>query len=130
MSRLMGSLPVAALLMSLIPSAGARTAQTPPKPGRISLEVLNPMGVIEPPATLGISRRVANLAGKKIALMHNNKPGASNLLDALQELLNKRYPTDSFVREYQTAPVQRPKDPDLYKKAAAECEAFIFAMGD
>lgn len=130
MSRFMRYLPVAALLVNLLPVATAKTAQTPAKPDRITLEVLNPMGVIDPPATLGISPRVTDLAGKKIALMHNNKPGASNLLDALQELLSKKFPTGSFVRGYQTGPVQPPKDPDMYKKAAAECTAFIFAVGD
>ncbi len=88
------------------------------------------MGVIEPPPTLGLSPRVTDLAGKKIALMHNNKQGASNLLDALQELLQKKYPTATFVRGYQTQPVNPPKDPEMYKKAAAECQAFVFAMGD
>jgi len=130
MNSLMKYLPVAALLVNLLPLAAAKTAQTPAKTDRITLEVLNPMGVIEPPATLGISKRVADLAGKKIALMHNNKPGASNLLDALEKMLSKRYPTSSFVRGYQTGPVQPPKDPDMYKKAAAESATFIFAMGD
>jgi hypothetical protein len=130
MSRLMRYLPFAALLMSLLPAAAAKAAQAPAAPDRVALEVLNPMGVIDPPATLGISPRVTDLAGKKIALMHNNKPGASNLLDALQELLSKKYPTASFARGYQTEPVQPPKDPDMYKKAAGECASFVFAMGD
>ncbi len=128
MSSLMRCLPVVAVLASMLPVAASQ--QTRVKPDPVNLEVLNPMGVIEPPATLGISKRVADLAGKKIALMHNNKPGASNLLDALQKLLSKRYPTQTYVRGYQTGPVQPPKDPDMYKKAAAECDAFIFAMGD
>ncbi len=130
MSRLPKYLGIAMLWMILLPIAFAKTGQTPAKPGQVTLEVLNPSGVIEPPATLGISPRLTDLAGKKIALMHNNKPGASNLLDVLQELLSKKYPTQSFARGYQTQPVQPPKDPDMYKKAAAECKAFIFAMGD
>ncbi len=84
-------------LVNLIPCLVVK-AQTPAKPERITLEVLNPMGVIEPPPTLGISPRVADLAGKKIALMHNNKPGASNLLNALQKVLSQRYPTATFIR--------------------------------
>jgi len=113
----------AGILAGLIPAVAAQ-------PAPVTLEVMNPMGVIEPPKTFGLSPRAANLAGKKIALMHNNKPGASNLLDALQELLQKKYPDASFSRGYQTNPVQPPKDPDMYKKAAAESNAFIFAMGD
>ena len=96
----------------------------------VTLELLNPKGVIEPQATLGLAPRVADLAGKRIALMHNSKQGASNLLDALEGLLKKKYPTVTIARQYQTGPVQPPRDPEMYKKAAAECQAFIFAMGD
>jgi len=130
MNALMRCFAVAALFVNLLPLAAAESMQTPAKPSQTTLEVLNPMGVIEPPATLGLSPRVSNLAGIKIALMHNNKPGASNLLDVLQDLLKKKYPDQSYARGYQTQPVQPPKDPEMYKKAAAECRAFIFAMGD
>ena len=121
---------VAILVVSLLSCAASAPAQAQAKTDRITLEVMNPMGVIEPPTTLGISQRVPDLAGKRIALMHNNKPGASNLLDALQKLLSKRYPTATFVRGYETGPVMPPKDPDMYKKAAAACDMFIFAIGD
>jgi hypothetical protein len=130
MERLMRHLPLTALLMVLFPLSAVKSAQTPARPDRIVLEVMNPMGVIEPPATLGISKRVEDLNGKRIALMHNNKPGASNLLEALQKQLSKKYPTATFVRGYETNPVMPPKDPEMYKKAAAKCDAFIFAMGD
>jgi len=121
---------VAMLVVSLLPCAASVAAQAQEKTARITLEMMNPMGVIEPPTTLGISRRVPDLAGKRIALMHNNKPGASNLLDALQKLLSKRYPTATFVRGYETGPVMPPKDSDMYKKAAAACDTFVFAIGD
>ena len=123
MKILAGCIAAAALLLCSLPFATAQQRQ-------VTLEVMNPMGVIEPPKPFGLSHRVADLDGKKIALMHNNKPGASNLLDALQELLKKKYPGASFPRGYQTQPVQPPKDPEMYKKAAAESAAFIFAMGD
>ena len=130
MNSLMKYLLITVLLVSLLPRVAAKAAQAQAKTDRITLEVMNPMGVIEPPPTLGISQRVPDLAGKKIALMHNNKPGATNLLDALQKLLSKKYPTATFVRGYETSPVMPPKDPDMYKKAAAACDTFIFAMGD
>jgi hypothetical protein len=96
----------------------------------VTLDLLNPMGVIEPTATIGLSPRISDLNGKKIALMHNNKPGASNLFDVLEELLKEKYPGVTIARQYQTGPVQPPRDPEMYKKAAAECQAFVFAMGD
>jgi hypothetical protein len=130
MHSLMRCFLITVLLVSLLPRVAAKAAQTQAKTDRITLEVMNPMGAIEPPKTLGISPRVPDLAGKRIALMHNNKPGATNMLDALQKLLSKKYPTAQFIRGYETDPVMPPKDPDLYKKAAAACDTFIFAMGD
>ncbi len=130
MNSLLRWLLIAALLVSLLPGVAANATQASAKADRVTLELMNPMGVIEPPATLGISQRVPDLAGKRIALMHNNKPGASNLLDALEKLLSKKYPTARFVRGYETDPVMPPKDPNMYKKAAAACDTFIFAMGD
>jgi hypothetical protein len=96
----------------------------------VTLELLNPKGVIEPPKTLGLAPRVTDLAGKRIALIQNNKPGATNLYDALEELLKNKYPNVTIVRQYQTGPVNPPRDPERYKKAAAESQAFVFAMGD
>jgi hypothetical protein len=130
MNSLMRCLLITVLSVSLLPGVAANAAQAQAKTDRVTLELLNPMGMIEPPTTLGISKRVPDLAGKRIALMHNNKPGATNLLDALQKLLSKKYPTATFVRGYETGPVMPPKDPDMYKKAAAACDTFIFAMGD
>jgi hypothetical protein len=130
MNSLMRFLLITVLLVSILPGTAANAAQTQAKTDRITLELMNPMGVIEPPKTLGISQRVPDLAGKRIALMHNNKPGATNMLEALQKLLSKKYPTAKFIRGFETQPVMPPKDPDMYKKAAAACDTFIFAMGD
>ena len=125
MNRLIGLLSIAVLFAYAFPGAAAQA-----KADSVTLEVMNPMGVIEPPATLGLSQRIGKLDGKKIALMHNNKPGASNLLDALEKILSKKFPAATFVRGYETEPVQPPKDPEMYRKAAAASDAFIFAMGD
>jgi hypothetical protein len=130
MNGLMRLLLITVLLVSILPVAAANAAQAQAKTDRVTLELMNPMGVIEPPATLGISKRVPDLAGKRIALMHNNKPGAANMLAALEKLLSTKYPTAKFVRGFETQPVKPPKDPDMYKKAAAACDTFIFAMGD
>jgi hypothetical protein len=121
MNKLMKCLPIAALLLSLLPAAAAQS-------GPVTLEVLNPMGVIEPPKTFGLSPRVADLAGKD-CLDALQQTGRIHLLDVLQELLQKRYPAQPSSRiSDQSGPAA--KDPDMYKKAAAESNAFIFAMGD
>jgi len=95
----------------------------------VTLEVLNPMGAIMPPETLGLAHRISDLAGKKIALMHNNKPGVTNLYVVLEELLKQEYPGITPAREYQAGSVTQERE-DMYQKVAAECDAFIFAIGD
>ncbi len=97
--------------------------------GEVTLEVLNPMGVIEPPKTLGLTPRIPDLVGKKIALLHNNKPGVTNLYAALEELLKQRYPSIIVLRGYQPGSVTEPREEE-FQKIAKECDAFIFAIGD
>ncbi|MBN1849593.1 MAG: hypothetical protein JW932_13525 [Deltaproteobacteria bacterium] len=96
----------------------------------ITIDVLNPKGVIDKVECLGLSPRIDGLEGKKIAFMHNNKAGSINLYKVLEELIRQRYPLAKIVHGYETGPINPPKDPDMYKKAAAACDAFVFATGD
>ena len=64
----------------------------------IQLEVLNPRGEVDPQKTLGISPRVATLAGKKIGLYDNGKDGFADFLDVIEKLLEEKYPTAVIVR--------------------------------
>ena len=96
----------------------------------VTIDVLNPKGVIEKIEYLGLAPRLDSLEGKKIAFMHNNKIGSKNLYAVLEELLLQKYPTAKIVYGYETAPINPPKDPEMYKKAAQECDAFVFATGD
>ncbi len=96
--------------------------------GKVVLEVLNPMGIIDPPPPLGISPRIPTLAGKKFALIHNNKPGAKTFLDAMQELLTAKYPGASFLR-YDTN-INLADKPEKYAEMARSCDVFILGSGD
>lgn len=96
----------------------------------VTIDVLNPKGLIEKLEYLGLSPRLNDLADKKIAFMHNNKAGSKNLYTVLEELFLKTYPAMKIVHGYETGPINPPRDPEMYRKAAAECDAFIFAMGD
>jgi hypothetical protein len=94
----------------------------------ISLEVLNPKGVIEPPQTLGLAPRIPDLAGKKVALIPNIKQGVANLFDVLEELLKQRYP-DVTVLRY-PARLLRQELAEEFQQVAEECDVFIHAIGD
>jgi len=96
---------------------------------RIELEVLNPRGEITPPPTFGLSPRIKDFKGKKIALVDSRKAGADLFLDAVQELLEQRFPDVVIVR------LRKPEGvisltPKFYPEVAAGCDAFVWATGD
>ncbi len=62
---------------------------------KVSLEVLNPRGAIEAKPVFAPNPRLKDLAGKRIGLYWNNKPGMDNFYTVFAELLKKRYPTAS-----------------------------------
>ena len=94
----------------------------------VSLEVLNPKGVIEPPQTLGLAPRVPDLAGKKVGLIPNIKQGASTLFGVLEEMLKERYP-DITVLRY-PARMLRQELAEEFQQVSNECDVFIHAIGD
>ena len=95
----------------------------------VELKLLNPRGVIEPPPIFAPVPRVNDLAGKKIALIHNMKQGANTFLDAVEELLKVKYPTATFLKQFTTT-VNLAKEPEFYDEVAKACDAFVFGSGD
>jgi hypothetical protein len=95
----------------------------------VTLELLDPRGEIETIRKYALAPRIANLAGKKIALVHNQKPGASTFLDAVEELLKLKYPTATFLKQYTTT-INLAKEPAFYDEVARSADAFIFGSGD
>lgn len=63
-------------------------------------EVLSPWADIDPIPLRGISPRITNLAGKKVGLFCNFKPGAKPILSVVEAKLKDKYPsiqTSNFV---------------------------------
>jgi disulfide oxidoreductase YuzD len=77
---------------------------------------------------LGISPRIASLEGKKIAMVHNNKPGAKTFLEAVEELLKVKYPGITFFHFDTT--INLADKPEKYAAMANSCDAFILGSGD
>lgn len=96
---------------------------------KVELKLLNPRGEIEPRPALAPAPRVIDLAGKKIALIHNFKAGANTFLDAVEELLKVKYPTATYLRQFTTT-INLAKEPSFYDEVAKACDAFIFGSGD
>jgi len=95
----------------------------------VELKVINPRGEIEAIRTYAPAPRVKDLAGKRIALIHNQKSGAKTFLDAVEELLRVKYPTATFVKEYTTT-INLAKEPSFYEEVSKSADAFIFGAGD
>ncbi len=97
--------------------------------GKVTLELLNPMGVIEPEQNLALRPRLSDYSGKKIALVHNIKPGVPQLFDILEEMLKQKYPGVTIQRGFNPG-IQAQAQEEHFQEIAKGCDAFVYAMGD
>jgi hypothetical protein len=89
-----------------------------------SLICLNPRAeMVIPKKIMGLAvPRVADLTGKRIGLVWCEKKGGENYFDAVQELLEKRFPTATILRINWAAGIE--------KKLLKEVDTFIYGVGD
>ncbi len=106
-----------------------------PCAAQVTLEVLNPLGEIIPPPTLGISPRLPDFSNKTIALMDNWKSGGVYLQDRFHALLKQRFPEAKILRT--TKPQGREGGGRLiysaegwYPEVASSADAFIYTIAD
>ena len=104
---------------------------SPAKPAneKVTLELLNPMGVIDPEPYLALRPRLSDYSGKKIALVHNIKPGVPQLFDILEEMLKQKYPGITIQRGFNPG-IQAQAQEEHFQEIAKGCDAFVYAMGD
>ena len=120
----MNPILLGAFLVVALCRAGAASAD-------VTLTVLNPRGEIPPPPIMAIQPRLASLDGKRIALLENGKYGADNFFDALEELLNERYPQLTVLRMPKPQGSRFAFDAkEWYPEVARRGDAFVFGMGD
>jgi len=96
---------------------------------KVTLELLNPMGVIDPEPYLALRPRLSDYSGKKIALVHNIKPGVPQLFDILEEMLKQKYPGITIQRGFNPG-IQAQAQEEHFQEIAKGCDAFVYAMGD
>ena len=102
---------------------------------KVTLVCLNPQGAVELPAPTGLANpRVKDLAGKKIGIFWDGKRGGDNFCIAVEELLQKKYPTAKFVgpdiidaEKYPTEQAFLDALPNLLNQN--KCDAFISGNG-
>jgi hypothetical protein len=120
-------LTISLLLAAGIFICGLSTAK--PANEKVTLELLNPMGVIEPEPYLALRPRLSDYSGKKIALVHNIKPGVPQLFDILEEMLKQKYPGVTIQRGFNPG-IQAQAQEEHFQEIAKGCDAFVYAMGD
>jgi predicted GTPase len=123
MNRKRNSLLAGALVAGALCTGPVARAQ-------VTIEVMNPRGEIPPPKTLGISPRGGSLDGKKIVLIDNGKYGASNFLDALADMLKRKYPTATVVMYPKPAAQTITDLPKWYPTVKPQGDLFVFGVGD
>ena len=98
---------------------------------QVTIEVLNPRGIVPPPPAHGLRPRLPDLSGKKIALCENGKLGATVFFDALEEALKQKFPAISILRMPKPQGSRFAFDAkEWYPEVARQSDAFIFGMGD
>ena len=97
-----------------------------PAAAQVILEVMNPQAEIPPPPSVGgLAPRVGDLAGKRIGLIANNKPGAELFLTKIEELLKAKVPAATVVRlKMMKVSAEQAKD------LASKIDTFIHSTGD
>jgi len=93
---------------------------------KVELKLLNPRGVIESVPVTAPNPRVTNLAGKRVGLYWNSKPGLDNFYKVFEELLKKKYPT-ATTTWLRGAFLIRDDDAETWRK---EIDTFVYGVGD
>ena len=92
----------------------------------VKLEMLNPRGKIEAVPVSAPNPRVADLAGKRVGLYWNSKPGLDNFYRVFEELLKERYPT-AITTWLRGAFLIRDDDADAW---LPQIDTFVYGVGD
>jgi hypothetical protein len=87
----------------------------------VTLEVLNPRGVIPPLPLYGLSPRPGGLDGRRIALL-SEKVEAVHFFDAIEALLREKYPRAKIIRMQSAA---NPAMPDNTEEIAGKCDTWL-----
>ncbi len=101
-------------------------SRNPGAESTVTFEVMNPRGTAIRPPVVAPSPRVTDLAGKRIGIYWNEKEGADNLFDVLEEMLKERFPT-AFIERYKG--LLDPGD-DAAANMAKGADTFIYGVGD
>ena len=89
----------------------------------VSLKCLNPHATFKAMKPSGLNPRVDSLEGKTIGIFWDGKAGGNNFCAAVEELLNKRFPTAKTMRVEWNDVVSA-------EQARKEMDTFVLAIAD
>ena len=98
-----------------------------------SYEVLSPWAEADPKPLKGISARLADLAGRKIGLLCNNKRAAPHILNVAERILKEKYPTSGISwfnsRSFSVSSLE-PDRKEEFEDWIKGVDAVVAAVGD
>jgi len=95
----------------------------------MTLKILDPTVPAEEATDVGVAKRVADLDGKVLGLLHNGKVNGDGLLDLVREQLAARYRLREIVVVRKPS-ASRVAEADVLDRLARDCDAVVTAIGD
>ena len=95
----------------------------------MTLKILDPTVRAEEALDVAVAKRVGDLDGKVLGLLHNGKVNADRLLDLVREQLGARYRLRDVVMIRKDS-ASRVADASDLDRLARECDAVVTAIGD
>ena len=95
----------------------------------MTIKILDPTVSAEESAGAVVAKRVADLDGKVLGLLHNGKVNGDQLLALVREELGARYRLRDIVVVSKPS-ASRVADDAVLDRLARECDAVVTAIGD
>jgi hypothetical protein len=95
----------------------------------MTLRILDPTVSADDATDVAVAKRVPDLDGKVLGLLHNGKVNGDHLLDLVREQLASRYGLREVVVVRKPS-ASRVAEGTVLDRLARECDAVVTAIGD
>jgi hypothetical protein len=95
----------------------------------MTLKILDPTVSADDATDVAVAKRVPDLDGKVLGLLHNGKVNGDHLLDLVREQLGARYGLREVVVVRKPS-ASRVAEVAVLDRLARECDAVVTAIGD
>jgi hypothetical protein len=93
------------------------------------MKILDPTVRPDDATEVSVAKRLPDLTGKVLGLLHNGKVNGDHLLELVREQLAARYDVREVVVVRKPS-ASRVAEPDVLDRLARECDAVVTAIGD